>query len=83
MTLRCPWTGAALPTSSIPAHQKKFASPAVRNEAHTAARMYTEHLIADGKLTWGTVRAWFQARKNGASAPCTGQETSSEHDGAP
>lgn len=71
MTSRCPWSGETFKTVPTRGHQKKFASGAARNEAHTAARMYTEHLIAEGFLSWEQVRAWYEGHKNGAPKPCT------------
>lgn len=68
---RCPWTGEPLPAVAPRAQRKKFASTSARNEAHTAARKFAEHLIAQGFLTWETIRQWHDGHKLAGEAPCT------------
>lgn len=73
-TARCRWTGREFAAVKRGPHAKKFASPAAKSEAHTAARMYTERLIEGGYLTWEGLRAWFDAQKSASTSSCTTQQ---------
>ncbi len=60
---RCLWTGAEFPPVVRGGIEKTFASDAARAEAHKAARLYTEFLIARGDLTWAELRRWYDRRE--------------------
>lgn len=60
---RCLWTGAEFPPVVRGGQEKLFANDAARAEAHKAARLFTEHLIGRGQLSWDDLRRWYQARE--------------------
>lgn len=78
-TTTCPWTGHPFAPQIRGGNEKVFANSAARAEAHKAARLYAENLIAQGFLSWAEVRRWYEGRSEGAVPPCTAQEGASEH----
>lgn len=62
---RCLWTGALFEPVNTGGNEKVFVSSAARAEAHKAARLYTEHLIERGFMSWESLRQWFDARQLG------------------
>lgn len=71
MITRCAWTGAEFAAVKRWPHPKKFASASAKTEAHKAARLYTEHMIEQGFLTWDAVRRWYDGHRNGENPSCT------------
>lgn len=79
MRMRCPWTGRFFEPVVRGRNVKRFADDAARAEAHKAARQYTEHLIAEGFLTWSEVRRWWEA--SGKAAPSSYTTREGDQDG--
>lgn len=65
----CPWTGETFKPVTRGGHEKRFASPTAKTEAHKAARMYCEALIDTGFLTWAQLREWYDRQQGGETAP--------------
>jgi len=62
---KCPWSGRAFEAVKRGPNAKVFADDSARAEAHKAARLFTEQLIAEGKLTWDVVRQWYRRHHPG------------------
>ncbi len=71
----CPWTGRIFPAQIRGGNKKVFVDSSARAEAHKAARLFAEHLIAQGFLTWADVRRWYAQQSGGLAAPCTTPES--------
>lgn len=68
---KCPWTGQEFKAVTRGANEKVFATDQARAEAHKAARLFTEHLIESGFMSWASLRRWYDAQKNPARSPYT------------
>jgi len=70
-TATCPWTGRKFPALERGGNKKVFFDSSARAEAHKAARLYAEHLIEQGFLTWAEVQRWYGSHARTSVAPCT------------
>lgn len=68
--IRCPWSGETFAPVKRGPHEKKFASPEAKSEAHKAARQFAEEMIDKGLITWEYLREW--SRKRSASGDSHG-----------